>query len=120
MPAEAGTQKDFTLLDSRLLGNDTCGCSMSYKILLLPGDGIGPDVMAETERVIHWLAKHRGLSFDIERALVGGAALDGEGVPVTDETMKLAHGADAVLFGAVGGPKWDNNPFDKKPERGLF
>src|SRR5438067_8459612 len=120
MPAEAGAQKAFTLLDSRLRGNDTCGCSMTYKILLLPGDGIGPEVMAETERVIHWLAKYRGLSFTIERALVGGAALDGEGVPVTDETMKLAHAADAVLFGAVGGPRWDNNPFDKKPERGLL
>jgi 3-isopropylmalate dehydrogenase len=93
---------------------------MTYKILLLPGDGIGPEVMAETERVVHWLAKNRGLSFAIEHALVGGAALDAEGVPVTDETMRLAHAADAVLFGAVGGPKWDNNPFDKKPERGLL
>ena len=93
---------------------------MTYKILLLPGDGIGPEVMAETERVIHWLAKNRGLSFAIERALVGGAALDAEDVPVTDETMRLAHAADAVLFGAVGGPKWDSNPFDKKPERGLL
>jgi len=93
---------------------------MTYKILLLPGDGIGPEVMAETERVIHWLAKNRGFSFAIEHALVGGAALDAEGVPVTDETMRLAHAADAVLFGAVGGPKWDNNPFDKKPERGLL
>ncbi|HMI97789.1 MAG TPA: 3-isopropylmalate dehydrogenase [Micropepsaceae bacterium] len=93
---------------------------MTYKILLLPGDGIGPEVMAETERVIHWLAKNRSLSFAIERALVGGAALDAEGVPVTDETMRLAQAADAVLFGAVGGPQWDNNPFDKKPERGLL
>jgi 3-isopropylmalate dehydrogenase len=93
---------------------------MTYKILFLPGDGIGPEVMAETERVIHWMAKNRGLSFSIERALVGGAALDAEGVAVTDATMKLAHAADAVLFGAVGGPKWDNNSFDKKPERGLL
>jgi 3-isopropylmalate dehydrogenase len=93
---------------------------MTYKILLLPGDGIGPEVVAETERVIHWLAKNRDLSFAIERALVGGAALDSEGVPVTDETMRLAHAADAVLFGAVGGPQWDSNPFDKKPERGLL
>ena len=93
---------------------------MSYKILVLPGDGIGPEVMAETERVLNWIAKNRGLKFEVERALVGGAALDEEGVPVTDATMKLAHAADAVLFGAVGGPKWDNNPFDKKPERGLL
>ena len=93
---------------------------MSYKLLLLPGDGIGPEVMAETERVIHWMAKHRDLKFSIERALVGGSALEAEGVPVTEETMALAHAADAVLFGAVGGPQWDNNPFEKKPERGLL
>src|SRR5215471_11027001 len=93
---------------------------MAYKILFLPGDGIGPEVMAETERVLNWLAKNRGLSFAVERALVGGAALDVEGVAVTEDTMRLAHAADAVLFGAVGGPKWDNNPFEKKPERGLL
>jgi len=93
---------------------------VTYKILVLAGDGIGPEVMAETERVVRWMEKNRGLSFAIERALVGGAALDAEGVAVTDATMKLAHAADAVLFGAVGGPKWDNNPFDKKPERGLL
>jgi 3-isopropylmalate dehydrogenase len=93
---------------------------MTYKLLLLPGDGIGPEVMAETERVINWMAERRGLSFSIERALVGGAALDAEGSAVSEATMKLAHQADAVLFGAVGGPQWDNNPFDKKPERGLL
>jgi len=93
---------------------------MSYKILVLAGDGIGPEVMAETERVLAWMAKNRGLKFEVERGLVGGAALDEEGAPVSEATMKLAHAADAVLFGAVGGPKWDNNPFDKKPERGLL
>ncbi len=94
--------------------------TMSYKILVLPGDGIGPEVMAETERVLAWMAKNRGLKFEVEHALVGGAALDAEGAAVSEATMKLAHTADAVLFGAVGGPKWDNNPFDKKPERGLL
>ncbi len=94
--------------------------TMSYKILVLPGDGIGPEVMAETERVLIWMAKNRGLKFEVEHALVGGAALDAEGAAVSEATMKLAHAADAVLFGAVGGPKWDNNPFDKKPERGLL
>jgi 3-isopropylmalate dehydrogenase len=93
---------------------------MTYKLLILPGDGIGTEVMAETERVIQWMAKHRDLSFAIEHGLVGGAALDVEGVAVSETTMKLAHAADAVLFGAVGGPKWDHNPFDKKPERGLL
>ncbi len=93
---------------------------MTYKILVLPGDGIGPEVMAETERVLHWMGRNRGLPFSIEHGLVGGAALDAEGAAVSEATMKLAHEADAVLFGAVGGPKWDNNPFDKKPERGLL
>jgi 3-isopropylmalate dehydrogenase len=92
----------------------------TYKILFLAGDGIGPEVMAETERLLTWLTKNRGMSFSIERGLVGGAALDAEGTAVSEATMKLAHAADAVLFGAVGGPKWDNNPFDKKPERGLL
>jgi 3-isopropylmalate dehydrogenase len=93
---------------------------MSHKILLLAGDGIGPEVMAETERLLNWMAAERGIAFDTERGLVGGAALDDEGAPVSEATMRLAHKADAVLFGAVGGPKWDNNPFDKKPERGLL
>jgi 3-isopropylmalate dehydrogenase len=92
----------------------------TYKLLLLPGDGIGPEVIAETERVVNWIARNRGLSFEIERGLVGGAALDAEGAAISEATMKLAHAADAVLFGAVGGPQWDNNPFDKKPERGLL
>jgi 3-isopropylmalate dehydrogenase len=93
---------------------------MTYKILVLAGDGIGPEVMAETERVLSWMGKNRGLKFEVERALVGGAALDAEGAAVSESTMRLAHAADAVLFGAVGGPKWDNNPFEKKPERGLL
>jgi 3-isopropylmalate dehydrogenase len=93
---------------------------MSHKILLLAGDGIGPEVMAETERVLNWMKAERGIAFETVRGLVGGAALDAGGVPVSEATMQLAHRADAVLFGAVGGPKWDNNPFDKKPERGLL
>jgi 3-isopropylmalate dehydrogenase len=93
---------------------------MSYKLLLLPGDGIGPEVMAETVRVLKWLAQHRGLAFETETDLAGGAALDAHGVPATDAMMARAKAADAVLFGAVGGPKWDGNSFDKKPERGLL
>jgi 3-isopropylmalate dehydrogenase len=93
---------------------------MTYNILLLPGDGIGPEVIAETERVVDWFVKNRSLSVNIERALVGGAALEAEGLPVSEATMKKALAADAVLFGAVGGPQWDNNPFDKKPEQGLL
>jgi 3-isopropylmalate dehydrogenase len=93
---------------------------MTVKLLLLPGDGIGPEVTAEVERVLDWFAKNRGFLFAKERALVGGVALDTEGAPVSEATMKLALDADAVLFGAVGGPKWDSNPFEKKPERGLL
>ncbi len=93
---------------------------MSYKILLLPGDGIGPEVVAEVVRVLHWFGKNRGFSFATQSALVGGAALDAEGVPVSEATMKLAMDADVVLFGSVGGPKWDANTFDKKPERALL
>jgi len=93
---------------------------MTYNILLLPGDGIGPEVIAEVELVLDWFEKNRGISVTTESALVGGAALDAEGTPVSEATMKLALEADAVLFGAVGGPKWDGNSFDKKPERALL
>ena len=89
-------------------------------LLVLPGDGIGPEVMNEVRKIIAWMGKKRAVGFDIEEDLVGGAALDKHGVPLTDATMKTALEADAVLFGAVGGPKWDNVAFDKKPERGLL
>ena len=90
------------------------------KLLLLPGDGIGPEVMAEVERVMGWLADRRDVSFATESDLVGGSALEASGVPLTDETLKKALGADAVLFGAVGGPQWDRNAFHLKPEQGLL
>ena len=90
------------------------------KLLLLPGDGIGPEVMAETRQVINWFASRRALSFEIEEDVVGGAAYDAHGTPLADSTMDLAMAADAVLFGAVGGPKWDELDFSLKPERGLL
>ncbi|PWR22093.1 3-isopropylmalate dehydrogenase [Zavarzinia compransoris] len=90
------------------------------KLLILPGDGIGIEVMREVRRVIDWLAKRRGIEFETEEALVGGSSIDAYGKPVTDETMKIALEADAVLLGAVGGPKWDSLPFEVKPERGLL
>ncbi|HEY9550349.1 MAG TPA: 3-isopropylmalate dehydrogenase [Kiloniellaceae bacterium] len=90
------------------------------KLLILPGDGIGPEVMGQVRRVIDWMAKHRSLSFDLDEGLVGGAAIDAEGVPISDATMDKAMAADAVLLGAVGGPKWDDLPFAQKPERGLL
>jgi 3-isopropylmalate dehydrogenase len=90
------------------------------KLLILAGDGIGPEVMRQVVRVIDWFARKRAVSFDVQEGLVGGGAIDRHGVPLTDATMADAMAADAVLLGAVGGPKWDNLPFEKKPERGLL
>ena len=89
-------------------------------LLLLPGDGIGREVMAVVRRVIDWFAGENRLVFDIEEGLVGGASYDVHGTPLTDETLERAKSVDAVLFGAVGGPKWDQLDFSVKPERGLL
>lgn len=89
-------------------------------LLVLPGDGIGPEVMREAKRVIDWMAKKRAVRFELEEDLCGGCAIDAHGAPITDDTVKKAQQVDAVLLGAVGGPKWDNLPFDQKPERGLL
>jgi 3-isopropylmalate dehydrogenase len=90
------------------------------KLLVLAGDGIGPEVMGEVERVADWLGRKRAVSFALVHGLVGGSSYDRHGTPLTDETMADAMAADAVLLGAVGGPRWDGLPFDKKPERGLL
>ena len=90
------------------------------RLLLLPGDGIGPEVMAEVRRVMAWFDKRRALGFEVEDGLVGGISYDRHGTPLTDEVMALALEVDAVLFGAVGGPKWDHLDFSVKPERGLL
>ncbi|MEM7718801.1 MAG: 3-isopropylmalate dehydrogenase [Pseudomonadota bacterium] len=89
-------------------------------LLILPGDGIGPEVMAEVRKVIDWFGANRGMSFDVSEDLVGGAAYDAHGVPLSDETMQRAQDADAVLLGAVGGPRYDTLDFSLKPERGLL
>ena len=94
--------------------------SNSMKILILAGDGIGPEVMGEVKRVLGWFEKRRGTGFETEDGLVGGCSFDKHGTPLTDATMQKAIDADAVLLGAVGGPKWDNLPFKDKPERGLL
>lgn len=93
---------------------------MTKNLLILAGDGIGPEVMAQTRRVIDWMARKRSIAFTVKEGLVGGAAYDKHGTPLTDETMAEAMASDAVLLGAVGGPKWDNLPFAQKPERGLL
>ena len=90
------------------------------KLLILPGDGIGPEVMREVRRVIEWISLRHGHGFEIEEDLAGGAAIDAHGEPISDDTMAKAKAADAVLLGAVGGPKWDGLPFQKKPERALL
>ena len=90
------------------------------RLLILPGDGIGPEVMGEVRRIIDWMEKRRAATFDVKEGLVGGASYDVHGTPITDETMAQAMEADAVLLGAVGGPKWDDLPFADKPERGLL
>ncbi len=90
------------------------------KLLMLPGDGIGPEVTREVRRVAEWFDRKRAVGFDLEEDLVGGAAIDDHGTPLADATMDKAMAADAVLLGAVGGPKWDDLPFDRKPERGLL
>lgn len=89
-------------------------------LLILPGDGIGPEAMGEVRRIVNWMEDNRAVSFDIDEDLVGGSSIDAHGIPVTDEVVEKAMNVDAVLLGAVGGPKWDNLDFSIKPERGLL
>ncbi len=90
------------------------------RLLVLPGDGIGPEVMREVHRIIDWFDHRRAVSFDISEGLVGGASYEKYGTPVVDDVVEQAMQSDAVLFGAVGGPKWDSLDFSIKPERGLL
>lgn len=89
-------------------------------LLILPGDGIGPEVMAEVRKVIDWYGAKRDLVFDVSEDLVGGCAYDKHGTPLHDDTMAKAQEVDAVLLGAVGGPQYDDLDFNLKPERGLL
>jgi 3-isopropylmalate dehydrogenase len=90
------------------------------RLLVLPGDGIGPEVMRETRRILDWMERRRAVTFEIEEGLVGGAAIDATGSPCPDATVEAAMRADAVLFGSVGGPKWDSLPFEQRPELGIL
>ena len=90
------------------------------KVMVLPGDGIGVEVMAANLQLVDWLAKYKSLAFDISEDQVGGAAYDSYGTPLRDETLADAMASDAVLFGAVGGPQYDELAFELKPERGLL
>ena len=92
----------------------------SYNLFLLPGDGIGPEVMAEVEKILAWFTSQGIATFKTDRGLVGGCAYDAHGKAISEEDMAKAQSADAVLFGAVGGPKWDKVPYDVRPEAGLL
>jgi 3-isopropylmalate dehydrogenase len=92
----------------------------SHSLLILPGDGIGPEVAQEVEKVTAWFTKRGVARFETERDLVGGAAYDACGAAISDAAMKKADQADAVLFGAVGGQKWANVPYEHRPEAGLL
>ena len=93
---------------------------MQKNILLLPGDGIGPEVVAQARRVLDWAAGSAGLDFVYDEALIGGAAYDAVGTPFPAETLEKAKKADAILLGAVGGPKWESLDYAVRPERGLL
>jgi 3-isopropylmalate dehydrogenase len=92
----------------------------TYNLFLLPGDGIGPEVMAEVEKILAWFAAQGIATFNTDRGLVGGCAYDAHGKAISEDHMAKAQSADAVLFGAVGGPKWDKVPYDARPEAGLL
>ena len=89
-------------------------------LLILPGDGVGPEVMREVRRIIAWMDRRRGVHFNITEDLVGGASIDQRGTPISDDTIARAMTADAVLFGSVGGPKWDKLGFDNRPEISIL
>jgi 3-isopropylmalate dehydrogenase len=93
---------------------------MAKKVLILPGDGIGPEIIAEAMKVLKALSAQHDLDLILEQGLIGGAAIEATGHALPDETLALAHAADAVLLGAVGGPQWESLPIAKRPERGLL
>ncbi|MET0044024.1 MAG: isocitrate/isopropylmalate family dehydrogenase, partial [Candidatus Thiodiazotropha sp. 6PLUC3] len=93
---------------------------MSKQILILPGDGIGPEIVTEAVKVLAALRDGYGLDIDMDEALIGGAAIDATGGPLPDATLDLAKEADAILLGAVGGPKWEQLDISIRPEKGLL
>ena len=93
---------------------------MEFKIAVLPGDGIGPEVIAESVKVLEAVGRRFGHSFELERGRIGGNAIDDFGTPLPDDTVELCQNSDAILFGAVGGPKWDKPDADTRPEDGIL
>jgi len=94
--------------------------SANYTLTILPGDGIGPEVMGEVRKLIGWLDKNAGLSFTVNEDHIGGAAYEAYGAPLSDETLKTCKSSDAILLGAVGGPQWADVAYDLRPEAGLL
>ena len=94
--------------------------TQNINLTILPGDGIGPEAMGEVRKVIAWLEGHADLSFTCHEDDIGGAAYERYGVPLADETLEKCQASDAVIMGSVGGPEWDNVPYDKRPEAGLL
>ena len=92
----------------------------THKIAVLPGDGIGQEVVPEAIRILSVVAKESGVVFEFEEGLVGGAAIDATGEPLPDASLRLCDSSDAIVFGAVGGPRWDTAPHEARPERGLL
>jgi len=92
----------------------------TFKIAVLEGDGIGPEVVSSAIKVLKKIGELAGVDFAFEKALIGGCAIDQKGTPLPQETVDLCLNSDAVLLGAVGGPKWDDLPTDKRPEKGLL
>ena len=92
----------------------------TYRIAVLPGDGIGQEVTPEAVRVLKAVGRSAGVGFEFEEALVGGAAIDAAGQPLPPRTLELCQASHAILFGSVGGPQWDNAPHEQRPERGLL
>ncbi|HSE91998.1 MAG TPA: isocitrate/isopropylmalate family dehydrogenase, partial [Methylomirabilota bacterium] len=92
----------------------------TWRIAVLAGDGIGQEVTPEAVRALQAVAKAGGFGLQLEQALIGGGAIDATGTPLPPATLALCKSAHAILFGAVGGPKWDHAPQERKPERGLL
>lgn len=90
------------------------------KLMILPGDGIGPEIVAEATKVLTWLCEHSDLKVEIDHGLIGGQAYDAHGVPLSDVDLEKCRASDAILMGSVGGPKWDGVDYDKRPEAGLL
>ncbi|PIA25321.1 hypothetical protein AQUCO_11800011v1 [Aquilegia coerulea] len=114
------TPKSLTNLKRTLIRCSATSSSKRYNITLLPGDGIGPEVVSVAKNVLTLAGSQQGIEFEFREMPVGGAALDLVGVPLPDETLSVAKQSDAILLGAIGGYKWDNNEKHLKPETGLL